>query len=186
MYVNIRKRHLSVLPPNHFIDDARVALNDPRDLHGHVFSSVTRYRCAKAFRPLHRDGHFYRLKEGLHVDSGQYKASRVQRLWTLGGGTNADSREGLAHRQKKAAFLRQRSTVGDHRKSVRLEAVVIKEAQRFVGDHTGVQLESRRLQSLSASGVAGVMIERYSKVYTDTENIPCNEQNAAMNTINGE
>ena len=111
MYVNIRKRHLFVFPPNHFIDDARVTLNDPCDLHGHVFSSVTRYRCAKAFCPLHRDGHFYRLKEGLHVDSGQYKASRVQRFRALGGGPDADSREGLTHRQKKAAFLRQGKNV---------------------------------------------------------------------------
>lgn len=107
MYVNICKPHLSVLPPNHFIHDARVALYDSGDLHGHVFSSVTRYRCAKAFRPLHPDSHLHRLQEGLCVDSGEYKASRVQRLWTLGGGTNADSWEWLAHRQKKAAFLRQ-------------------------------------------------------------------------------
>lgn len=80
MYVNIRKRHLSVLPPNHFIDDARVALNDSRNLHGHVFSSVPRYRCAKAFRPLHPDSHLHRLQEGVRVDSGEYKAARVQRL----------------------------------------------------------------------------------------------------------
>ena len=30
------------------------------------------------------------------------------------------------------------------------------EAQRFVGDHTAVQMEARRLQPLSASRVAGV------------------------------
>ena len=107
MYVNIRKRHLSVLPPNHFIDDARVALNDSRNLHGHVFSSVTRYRCAKAFRPLHPDSHLHRLQEGVCVDSGEYKAARVQRLGALSGGADADCREWLTDRQEETAFLRQ-------------------------------------------------------------------------------
>ena len=65
------------------------------------------YRCAKAFRPLHPDSHLHRLQKGVCVDSGEYKASRVQRFRALGGGPDADSREGLAHRQKKAAFLRQ-------------------------------------------------------------------------------
>lgn len=101
VYVNICKRHLSVLLPNHFIHDARVALNDPYDLHGHIFGGVIRHRRAEAALPLHPDGHFYRLKEGLHVDSGQYKASRVQRFRALGGGPDADSWEWLAHRQKK-------------------------------------------------------------------------------------
>lgn len=101
MYVNIRKRHLSVLPPNHFIDDARVAMNDSHNLHGHVFSSVTRYRCAKAFRPLLRDGHFYRLKEGLHVDSSQHEASGVQRLGALGEVRMLTAGKGLPTDRKK-------------------------------------------------------------------------------------
>lgn len=83
VYVIICKRHLFVFPPNYFIDDARVALNDSRNLHGHVFSSVPRYRCAKAFRPLHPDSHLHRLQEGVRVDSGEYKAARVQRLGAL-------------------------------------------------------------------------------------------------------
>ena len=156
MYVNICKPHLSVLPPNHFIHDARVALNDSGDLHGHIFSGIIRHRRTEAFRPLHPDSHLHRLKEGLCVDSGEYKAARVQCLGALSGGADADCREWLTDRQEETALLRQRSAVGDHRKGVHLQAVVIVEAQRLVGDHAAVQMEARRLQPLSASRVAGV------------------------------
>ena len=115
------------LPPNHFIDDARVALNDSRNLHGHVFSSVTRYRCAKAFRPLHPDSHLHRLQEGVCVDSGEYKASGIQRLGALSGGADADCREWLTDRQEETAFLRKRARIGYDGKCIHLKMVVIME-----------------------------------------------------------
>lgn len=101
MYVNICKPHLSVLPPYHFIHDARVALNDSGDLHGHIFSGIILHRRTEAGCPLHPVSHFHRLQKGLRIDSGQDETARVQCLGALSGGADADCRERLTDRQEK-------------------------------------------------------------------------------------
>lgn len=69
MYVNIRKRHLSVLPPNHFIDDARVAMNDSHNLHGHVFGGIIGHRRTKIAISLHANRHINGLQKLLGIDA---------------------------------------------------------------------------------------------------------------------
>ena len=79
MYVNICKPHLSVLPPNHFIHDARVALNDSGDLHGHIFSGIIRRRRTEAFRPLHPNSHLYTADA--HVEAFPGRAFRIVEVY---------------------------------------------------------------------------------------------------------
>ena len=62
----------------------------------------------------------------------------------------------MAHRQEEGTLLRQGTAVADHREGIHLQAVVVVEAQRFVTDHTAVQLETACLQPLTAAGVAAV------------------------------
>ena len=69
VYVIICKRHLFVFPPNHFIDDARVALNDSHNLHGHVFGGTIGHRRTKIAISLHANRHINGLQKLLGIDA---------------------------------------------------------------------------------------------------------------------
>lgn len=146
----------SLLPPHKTIHDAGIALDDPRDLYGHIFGGIVRHGGAEFAVLLHLHRQINGLQKLRCVDTGQNKAALVQRLRALGGGADAHRREGLANRQIKARLLRQRAAVGHDAEGVHLQAVIIVEAQRLVGNDAPVQLESAFRQSLTAPGVAGV------------------------------
>ena len=57
---------------------------------------------------------------------------------------------------EEAALLRQRTAVRYHTEGVRLQAVVVVEAQRLVAHHQGAQLEAGLLEALPAPGMAAV------------------------------
>ena len=144
------------LSPHKAIHDAGIALDDPRDLHGHILGDIVGHRCAEVAVLLHLHRQVDGLQKLLRVDARQDKAALVQRLRPLGGGADAHRREGLAHRQVEARLLRQGAAVGHDAEGVHLQAVVIVKAQRFVGDDAPVQFKAAILQPLAASRMAGV------------------------------
>ena len=146
----------SLLPPHEAIHDAGIALNNPRDLHRHILGGIVGDRCAEVAVLLHLHCQINGLQQLLRVDAGEDEAALVQRFRPLGGGADAHRWERLADRQVKTRLLRKRAAVGHDAEGVHLQAVIIVEAQRLVGNDAPVQLESAFLQSLTAPGVAGV------------------------------
>ena len=146
----------SLLPPHEAIHDAGIALNNPRDLHRHILGGIVGDSCAEVAVLLHLHCQINGLQQLLRVDAGEDEAALVQRFRPLGGGADAHRRERLADRQVKTRLLRKRAAVGHDAEGVHLQAVIIVEAQRLVGNDAPVQLESAFLQSLTAPGVAGV------------------------------
>ena len=146
----------SLLPPHKTIHDAGIALDNPRDLHGHIFCGIVRHWHAEFTVLLHLHRQINGLQQLLRVDAGEDEAALVQGLRALGGGADAHRREGLADRQVKARLFRQGAAVGHDTEGVHLQAVVIMKAQRLVGNNTPIQLEATLLQPLAAPGVAGV------------------------------
>ena len=146
----------SLLPPHEAIHDAGIALDDPRDLHGHIFGGIVGDRCTEVAVFLHLHCQINGLQKLLRVDAGEDKAALVQRLRALGGSADAHRRERLADRQVKTRLLRKRAAVGHDAEGVHLQAVIIVEAQRLVGDDAPVQFKAAFLQPLTAPGMAGV------------------------------
>ena len=146
----------SLLPPHEAIHDAGIALDDPRNLHGHIFGGIVGDRCAEFAVLLHLHCQINGLQELLRMDTGEDKAALVQCLRPLGGGADAHCRERLAHGQVEARLLRQGAAVGHDAEGVHLQTVVIVKAQRLVGDDAPVQFKAAFLQPLTAPGMAGV------------------------------
>ena len=147
---------LPVFSPHKTIHDAGIALDDPRDLYGHILGGIVWHGGTEFTILLHLHRKVDGLQHLLRVDAGEDKAALVQRLRALGGGADAHSGERLADRQVKTRLLRQRAAVGAHAEGVHLQAVVIVKAQRLVGNDAPVQRKAALLQPLAASGVAGV------------------------------
>ncbi len=105
---------------------------------------------------VHGDGRVDGLEQGAGVDTRQDEAGLVEGFGALGGSPNTNRREGVPHRSEERAFLGQRPGVGDHRKRVHLQAVIVVKTQGFVPDHARVEHEAGGLQPLPGAGVAGV------------------------------
>lgn len=85
----------SLLPPHEAIHDAGIALDDPRNLHGHIFGGIVGDRCAEFAVFLHLHCQINGLQQLLRVDAGEDKAALVQSLRPLGGGADAHCGNGL-------------------------------------------------------------------------------------------
>lgn len=96
------------------------------------------------------------LQQALLGDAGEREAGLVQRLWALGGGSDAHGWERVADAGEEAGLLGQRARVRHHREGVHLQAVVVVEAHGLVHAHARVQLEAGGLQALAGARVAGV------------------------------
>lgn len=105
---------------------------------------------------VHGDGCIHGLQEGPLVDTGEDEAGVVERLGTLGGGADADGREGMAYGGEEARFLGERAGVGDNGRGVHLQAVVVVEAEGFVPYHAAVEPESGLLEALARTRMAAV------------------------------
>ena len=62
----------------------------------------------------------------------------------------------MADAREEGAFLGESSAIGDHRKRVHLQAVIIVEAQGLVANDARIELEAARLQPLPGARVAAV------------------------------
>ena len=84
------------LPPNHLVDNADVGLDDADDLGGDVFVDVVWHGNAREPVADQRNGNVHALQKSLGVDTGEDETAFVQGFGTLGGGADADGREGMA------------------------------------------------------------------------------------------
>jgi len=62
----------------------------------------------------------------------------------------------MADAREEGRLLGEGAAIGDHRKRVHLQAVVVMEAQRLVANHARIELEAARLQPLPRARVTGV------------------------------
>lgn len=74
-----------LFPPNHFIDDADIGLDDLHDLIGNVFVGVVGDgdRAAVLFLANHLDGGIDGLKESFRVDAGEDEAGFIECFWAF-------------------------------------------------------------------------------------------------------
>ena len=148
--------HSSVLPPHHLINQVYIPLNDANHLHGHGFIHIVGAGLAQNALLLHFDSHFGGVEQLPGGNARQDEVTGLQRLGALGGGADAHSGNGMTDGQIEAALLGQRTGVGDNRKCVHLQFVVIVEAQRLIDPDTRIQFEAALFQTVLASGMAGV------------------------------
>ena len=86
-------REALLLPPNHLVDHAGVALDEFDDLGADVFVGVGRNRDAVVSVLHHLDCYVHCLEEVVLVDAGEDEAAFVEGFRALGGGADADCRE---------------------------------------------------------------------------------------------
>ena len=135
--------------PHHFVDHARVGLDDLDHLGGHVLLDIGGHGDAVVAVLCHGDGGGDGVQQVLLVDAREDKARLIQCLGALGRGADADRREGMADRGEEGAFLGQSAAVGDHGKGVHLQAVVIVEAEGLVLNDARVKLEAACRKAVS-------------------------------------
>ena len=143
-------------PPDHFVDNARVGLDNFDHLGGDVLVHVVRDGDAVLAVAAKFHGRIHRLQQGFPVDAGDDEVALVQRLRTLSGGADADGRERMADGGEEAALLGQRAAIGHHCKGIHLQAVVVVKSEGLVLDDARIQLEAGGFQALAAAGVAAV------------------------------
>ena len=107
-------------PPNHFVNDAGVALDDFDDLRGDVFFDVIRDGGSVVAVGVHGDSGVDGLQERLFVDSGDKEAGLVKRFGAFGAGADAHGRERVAHTREEGAFFGERAAVAHDGERVHL------------------------------------------------------------------
>ena len=145
-----------VFAPYHLIDHTGVALDDLDDLIGHVLIHIIRHRNAQITVLVHLHSHVHCLKQMVAIDTSQDEVAFVQSLGALGASADAHGRERMANAGEEAALLRQCAGVGHHAEGIHLKAVIIMESQRLMLNDALIQLKAALLQTLPASGMAGV------------------------------
>lgn len=81
------------LPPHHFINHSRIALNELHDFGADVFINIVRNRDTVVTVLDHLYGRVNSLQERVFVDAGENEATLVEGLWALGRCADADCRE---------------------------------------------------------------------------------------------
>ena len=144
------------LPPNHLVHHPDIALDDADDLGGDILIDIIRHRDARETVADEGDGDVDTLEKADGVNAAEHEAALVQGLGALGRCTDADGRERMADACEEGGLLREGAAIGDHRKRVHLQTVIVVEAQGLVADDTRVELEAARLQPLPGARVAAV------------------------------
>ena len=98
-------RYVLLLPPYHLVDDAYIALNDFHYLGAYILIHIIGDGDAMLTVFAEFYGGIYSLEEALGVDAGNDEVTLVNSLGTLGRGTDADGREGMAYTGEEAALL---------------------------------------------------------------------------------
>ena len=97
MYQNLFLHFSHVFAPDHFVDYGDVGLDDFDDDGADVFAYVDVDGGAVVVVAVHSDGSIDGLKKALFVDAGEDEACVVEAFGALGGGADADGREGMAY-----------------------------------------------------------------------------------------
>jgi len=96
-----------LLPPDHLIDNAGVALDELDDLGTDVFIGVGRDWDSVIVIADHLDSYVNSLEKVVFIDAGEDEASLVKGFRTFGGCADADSREWVTYAGEEGAFLRK-------------------------------------------------------------------------------
>ena len=110
-----------VLPPDHFVDDAGVALDDFDDLRRYVFFDVVGHGDSVIAVGVHRDGGINGLQERFLVNSRDKEACLVKRFGAFRAGADADSRERVTDAREEGAFFGQGAAVAHNGEGVHLQ-----------------------------------------------------------------
>ena len=150
MYQKRQSRYKILLDffPHHLINNTCVRLDDLDDFIGHVLVRIIRDGDAKVVVFIHFNSCINSLQKAFFVDAGEDEACFIECLGAFGAGAYADCREGMTDTCEEAALLGQCSAVGNDRKGVHLQAVIVVESQRFVLNDTLVELKAALLQAL--------------------------------------
>ena len=146
----------SVFSPNHFVDDADVALDDFDDFGADVFIDVVGDGDAVVTVAAEADGGVHCLEEAGGVDAGDDEVAFVDCLGTLGTGADADGGEGMTDAGEETALFGEGAAVTDDGEGVHLETVVVVETEGVVADDAFIEFESAGVESVAASGMATV------------------------------
>ena len=147
---------MPLLPPNHLVDDAGIALDDFDNFGGDVFVYVVGHGDTVEAVLAKADGGVDCLKQAAAVDAGDDKASLVDGLGALRAGADAHGGEGVADAGEETALFGQRAAVAHHGEGIHLKAVVVVEAQGLLANDAAVELEAARLEAVAAARVAAV------------------------------
>ena len=147
---------MRLLPPNHLVDDAGIALDDFDDFGGDVFVYVVGHGDTVEAVLAKADGGVDCLKQAAAVDAGDDEAALVDGLGTLRAGADAHGGEGVADAGEETALFGQRAAVAHHGEGIHLKAVVVVEAQGLLANDAAVELEAARLEAVAAARVAAV------------------------------
>ena len=97
------------LAPNHFVDNANVRLDDANHLSAYILIHIVRHRNTRKAVADQGDGDIHALKQAESIDAREHEAAFIKGFGALGGGADADGREGMPHRSKERALLGQRT-----------------------------------------------------------------------------
>ena len=151
-----KKQYELELPPHHLIHHPGITLNDPHHLRTHILIDIIRYGNPGMTIIDQRDSNIDTLEQTLGVDSTQDEAAFVQGFGALGGGADADGREGMADGGEEGRLFGECTRVGHHCKGIHLETVVVMETQGVVADDARVKLEAGGFKALAGARVAAV------------------------------
>ena len=144
------------LPPNHLIDNPRIGLNNLDDLRRNVLIDIIRDGNTVVAGGVHCHSRIDGLEQGAGVDAGDEEAGFVQGFGPFGRCADADGREGMADAGEKGGLLRQGAAIGDHRKGIHLQTIIVMEPQRLVLDNARVELEAGGFEAFAGARVAAV------------------------------
>lgn len=82
------------------------------------------------------------LEETLRVDTGNDEVALVNGFGTFGTCADADSRVRMTYAGEETSLFGKGAAVAHHGKGIHLKAVVVMEAERFVLDHSFIELEA--------------------------------------------
>ena len=119
---------MRLLPPNHLVDDAGIALDDFDDFGGDVLVYVVGHGDTVEAVLAKADGGVDCLKQAAAVDAGDDEAALVDGLGALRAGADAHGGEGMADAGEETALFGQRAAVAHYGEGIHLKAVVVVEA----------------------------------------------------------
>ena len=90
-----------------------------------------------------------RLEKAISINSRKDETSLVERFWSFGRSTNANSREWITYASKETTLFWKCTGVRYHGISLHLETVVVVEAERLLYLYARIELEARSYETVT-------------------------------------